>query len=145
MPPEGMVHALETIHALLAPDGILIDLHPDGQPPPFEISIAGQSCFLGYMQESDDFVEYAQAEAALAQVVQRGLFKVEEQGAFPFIIRADSFEELHAHLMENWSDAVIPDEIGLRAQELSLLKGQIEYAQLIEMARIARLRKISQV
>ncbi len=143
MAPEGMVHALETIHALLETQGILIDLHPSGQPPPFEAWIAGQSHLLGYMQETDNFVEYFQAAAALKEVVQRGLFVVDRQQSFVFITRAGSFEELQDYLLENWSDAVIPDEIGNLARELSISTGQIDSAQLTQETLIARLRKIN--
>jgi len=145
MASEGMVHALEIIHTLLARDGCLIDLHPDGQPPPFVAWIGGQSYLFGRLQESDDFIEYAQADAALAEAIRRGWFEVERQASFSFITHGDSAAELFAFLNENWTDAVIADEVGERAQELSLLYGPISSVQMSEQTRIARLRKISRV
>lgn len=138
------MHALEIIHALLKPDGSLIDIHPSGQPPPIEACIAGPPHLLGYLQETDDFIEYAQANAALAEIIQRGLFTVEQQGEFVFFTRTGSVEELHVYLMDKWSDAVIPAEIEIRARELSLSVGQISSVQLGEQVLITRLRKISQ-
>ena len=145
MAPEGMVHALEIIHTLLEPGGYLIDIHPSGQPPPIEVCIADRLHRLGYLQETDNFIEYGQASAALVEVIQRGLFVVEQQGAFIFITRAGSLDELHTFLTENWTDSLLPAEVELRAGELSLSTGQISSAQLIEEVLIARLRKISRV
>jgi hypothetical protein len=145
MAPEGMVHALEMIHALLRPDGHLIDIHPNSQPPPIEAGIADQLHHLGYLQETDDFIEYGQASAALAEVTRRGLFALEQQGTFIFITRASSVDELHNFLSENWGDAVFPAEVERRAGELSCSIGQIANVRLIEQVLIARLRKISQL
>ena len=139
------MHALETLHALLEPDGCLIDLHPSGQPPPIEAWIAGLPHLLGYMQETDDFIEYAQAATALAEIIQSGLFELEQQGAFMFVTRADSVEELHAFLNENWSDAVLPAEIEIQADRLSLSTGPIASVQLCQQVHITRLRKTSPV
>jgi hypothetical protein len=145
MAPEGMVHALEIIHTLLEPGGYLIDIHPSGQPPPIEVCISDRIHRLGYLQETDDFIEYGQASAALGAVIQLGLFVVERQEAFTFITRASSVGELHIFLTENWTDGIFPAEIELQASELSLSTGQISSAQLIEEVLIARLRKISQI
>jgi hypothetical protein len=143
MAPEGMVHALEIIHSLLETDGCLIDIHPNGQPPPIEAGIAGQLHLLGYLQETDDFIEYGQASAALAEVIRRGLFIVEQQGTFIFIIRAASVDELHNFLDESWSDSIFPDEVDRQAGELSQSVGEISSAQLTEQVLVARLRKIN--
>jgi hypothetical protein len=144
MAAEGMVHALEIIHMLLAPDGCLVDIHPDGQPPPIEACIADQIHHLGYLQETDNFIEYGQASAALAEATRRGLFVVEQQGTFIFITRAASVDELHTFLNESWGDAIFPAEVERQARELSQSTGEISSALLTEQALIARLRKISQ-
>jgi hypothetical protein len=143
MAPEGMVHALEIIHTLLEPEGCLIDIHPTGQPPPIEACLAGQLYRLGYLQETDDFIEYGQASAALAEVTQRGLFVAEQLDTFIFITRADSLDELHTYLTENWSDSIFPAELELQAEQLSPSTGRVSSVQLTEQVRIARLRKIS--
>jgi hypothetical protein len=145
MAPEGMVHALELIHTLLKPDGCLIDIHPNGPPMPIEACIAGQFHRLGYLQETDDFIEYGQASAALLEVIQRGLFVVEQQGRFIFITRADSVDELHTFLTENWTDGIFPAEVDLQARELGFSTGQISSAQLTVETLIARMKKINQV
>jgi len=144
MAPEGMVHALEIIHTLLVPDGCLIDIHPSGQPPSIEACIADQHHLLGYLQETDDFIEYGQANAALAELIQRRLFVVEQKRTFIFITRAGSLDELHRFLDENWSDSIFPAEVELQARQLTLSSGPISSVQLVESVLITRLRKISQ-
>jgi hypothetical protein len=144
MAPEGMVHALEIIHTLLASDGRLIDIHPDSQPP-IQATIAGQLHQLGYLQETDNFIEYGQASAALAESIQRGLFVEEQRRTFIFIVRAGSLDELHIFLNENWSDSIIPVEVELQAEALSHSTGEISSTQLSEQVLITRLRRISPV
>jgi hypothetical protein len=141
MAPEGMVHALEIIYDLLEPGGCLIDIHPNGQPPSIEAGIAGQLHLLGYLQETDDFSEYGQASAALAEVTRRGLFTLERQGTFIFIIRAASLDELHNFLNESWSDSIFPDQVERQAGELIQSVGEISAALLTEQVLVARLRK----
>ena len=105
-----MVHALEQIAGLLKPAGILIDIHPSQQPPQIEVTAAEERFPAGTLQESDDFVEYEQADRALAQVQSLGLFSLEEAGEFTFTIHAPSLDELRNDLAENWKDAIIPQE-----------------------------------
>jgi len=138
-----MVHALEIIHELLSPDGYLIELHPDGQPPPIEASIADRFYLLDHLQETDNFIEYAQASAALAEAVRRDLFVLESQSSYKFITRTDTVQEMLTFLAENWSDSIFPDQVGINAQELIVTVGQIAFIQLIETALITRLRKNS--
>lgn len=118
MAPESMVHALEQIHALLVPGGLLIDIHPNGEPVAFFLSINERNEFIGYMQESDDYIEYRQADEAIAAVLDNGLFELGKSEEFEFRTYADAFEELDGFLAENWSDAVITDEVLASAKRL---------------------------
>jgi hypothetical protein len=118
MEPESMVHALEQIHNLLKPDGYLIDIHPNGEPVEFILPLEDGEHFIGHMQETDDYIEYFQASDALETVIAAGLFQVVETGEFEFLNHADSFDELKNHLDENWSDAVITDEVIASARRL---------------------------
>ncbi len=105
-----MVHALEKVARLLRPDGILIDIHPSQQPPQIEVNTAEERFAAGTLQESDDFVEYEQADRALAQVQSQGLFSLEAVNSFIFTIHAPSLDELRNFLAENWKDAILPQE-----------------------------------
>lgn len=107
-----MVHALEIVHRWLKPDGRLIDIHPTGEPPLIEVYHAGKAVLAGQLQETDDFIEYAQASEALEQVVERGLFKLDCRKTFSFATYAEDVSELVRYLSEEWSDGyLLPETI----------------------------------
>lgn len=118
MAPEGMVHALEIIHRLLKPGGRLIDIHPSGEPPPVYVRSDDQEELAGLLQETDDFLEYPQAEAALAEAIARGWFSQTSQASFIFSTYAGNIAELKDFLMSTWSDVIIIDELIHRAEAL---------------------------
>ena len=111
MAPESMVHALEQIHAMLVPDGALIDIHPNSEPVEFHYPLQCGDRLLGYLEESDDYLEYRQADKAVESIVARGLFRMDSVEEFEFRTYADKFDELKGFLEENWSDAIIPAEV----------------------------------
>lgn len=139
-----MVHALELVHSLLLPGGVLVDIHPTGQPSAIEISVGGVRHHLGEMQEADDFIEYFQADDALLQVMQSGLFTRARRAEFIFLDHASTLEELRSYLLDNWSDSVWPDEVTRRAQEISPPSQSSEIpATLVEYVSISRLQQMS--
>jgi len=143
MPPEGMVHALEIVRQSLIEGGALVDIHPTGQPPLVKVEIGKQTFLVGYIEESDDFVEYAQADAALRQAVASGWFNLEKRGAFLFKTYATSVDELKAHLEATWSDAIFALNDQQRAKELLEMAVAHPYERrlaLNEQIRILRLR-----
>jgi hypothetical protein len=140
MEPAGMVHALEKIHELLQPDGRLIDIHPSGEPPPIEVCIGQRATVVGWMKETDDFIEYAQASAALSQAVECGWFDVERKGVFEYVTQADSVSDLRDYLAKEWKDAILDEAVAVRAEQLL---GTVEHDKGLivrEPIRIARLR-----
>ena len=139
MEAESMVHALEQIHELLKPGGNLIDIHPDGEPIEFILPLDGREQLIGYMQETDDYIEYRQADEAIQMAISKGLFEVVKTGEFEFRTHADSFDELKAFLDENWSDAVITDEVIANARRLEKEHGK-QMLFLREQTRIGLLR-----
>jgi SAM-dependent methyltransferase len=120
MEPEGMVHALEEIHRVTRPAGILIEIHPALEFPVLEVRSNGELSFSendpGFDWEEDS----RHAEAAVATVVGRGLFVLEERRRFEFRIHASSLDELRDH----WTvaDAYITEEkeetLARRAEEM---------------------------
>lgn len=135
-----MVHALEKIYELLQPDGALIDIHPTGEPPPIEVRIGDQVTCVGWLKESDDFIEYGQADAALAQVVERGLFNVERESTFLYATYAGSVSELREYLAREWKDAILDEASAARAEELLSTSEPDHELALRERIRIARLQ-----
>ena len=127
-----MVHALEQIHKLLkpfdkaqdGPGGYLIDIHPNGELVEFILPLEDGEQFIGYMQETDDYIEYHQANDALESSVSAGLFQVMKSGEFEFLTHADSFNELKTYLEDNWSDSVITDDVIASARRLEEKHGK---------------------
>lgn len=112
-----MVHALEIIHQSLRRHGRLIDIHPVGEPSPIEIRIGEHKVLAGWLTETDDFVEYKQADDALAQAIRRRWFRVERGTTFPFITHADSLSELREYLVKEWKDAILDDATARKVEE----------------------------
>ena len=137
-----MVHALEKIHQLLEPEGRLMDIHPTGDPPPIGVRIGQQTMAVGWMKETDDFIEYAQASEALAQVIRRGLFAVEREGTFEFVTYADSVSEWREYLAKEWKDAILDAVVAAKAEELLSVPGPDRELILREQVRIARLKPL---
>ncbi len=128
-----MVHALERVHRLIAPGGVLIDIHPLGDDPPLRVN--GQR--VGVVKETDDFVEYRQASAALSEVIERGLFAIERAATFVALTHADSLPELLAFLAEEWTDAVLEDDLRWRIE--ALMPGEIVIEDAVSMTRLRRI------
>jgi hypothetical protein len=120
MEPEGMVHALEEIHRMTRPAGTLIEIHPALEFPFLEVRSNGELLF----SENDPGFDYEEdsrhAEAAVATVVGRGLFVLDERRRFELRSHASSLKELRDH----WAvaDAYDPEEkeeaLARRAEEM---------------------------
>lgn len=138
------MHALELLHDLLNPDGRLIDIHPTPQPPVLEVQRGGQRYFAGWLQETDNFIEHIQADEAIEQVLARGLFEIESQGQFLFVVHTAGLDELLAYFAADWQDALIDAHTRARIGELyrSLSAPGQEAPELLlnEWVHIARLR-----
>lgn len=122
MEPESMVHALETIHGLLKPDGFLIDLRPKGIPAEFWGQRGNTAKLLGQIDETDGFIEYRHAAWAMEQAVDKKLFRLQASGEYDFSIHADAFEELKAYLTLKWTDAIVHPDIESKALEMNAEK-----------------------
>ncbi len=121
MAPEGMVHALEIIHSLLHEDGRLIDIHPLGERSVVYALDGDNRYLLGVIEEEDDYIEYRQANMAVDEVIQRGLFTLVQKESFTFSTFASSLEDLREHLAEAWNDAIIEEKVWQNAGRLPFL------------------------
>lgn len=102
-----MVHALEILHGLLKKDGILIDIHPSGEQPILEVVIGEYRQLMGYLHESDNFIEYAQANQAIESAIQQGLFHRQRQITFIFETVAASLADFQEYLDSKYTDAIL--------------------------------------
>ena len=142
MARAGMVHALEKIHRLLAPDGYLIDIHPMPEPTAIEVRVGARTTPAGWLDDHEDYGDYEAAEEALARVVRSGLFVVEREGAFAMITHADTITELRDYVAEEWEEARIDDLTVARAEELLSTPERDKEAILRESVRIACLKPV---
>ena len=96
-----MVHALEEIHRLLKPDGFLIDIHPVAEHSSIEIHQNGKINPVGHLEVDQWCVDFREADKALTEIVQRGMFTVEQKSIFDALTYYDSAEEMGAALKES--------------------------------------------
>jgi hypothetical protein len=132
-----MVHALEITHDVLKTGGLLIDIHPSGEPPLIEVHVGEEVQVAGQLEETNNFAEYFQADDALADVTSRGLFRLEREGRFMHILHASTIKALANFLEEEWSDSILREETIKRAAELMGEPGEDREIVLLESVRIA--------
>ena len=93
-----MVHALEEIHRLLKPAGTLIDIHPVAVSSPIEIHQGEKIELVGNLTIRQWCTDFQQADNALAEIAQKGLFIVEQAEVFDSLIYYGSVEEMRMSL-----------------------------------------------
>lgn len=113
MPIEGMVHALHRAHGLLVPGGCLVDLHPT----PADAFVEVGAVAIGPLSADEARRRHAAAEAALATVVNEGLFAVDGVREFPFHTYGESIAALRGHVHATWRDSRIDDALASRAHD----------------------------
>ena len=142
-----MVHALEEVQRLLKSDGCLIDIQPLIEAPLLKI-YQGSSVIFVEPDPSYDYEEdLRQANAALTQVIQRGLFVIEERSEFDFLTHGSSAQELLAFWGKASADDNISEdpaeqrikEVYARVEEIRQAAGEGAEVALHERARILQL------
>jgi len=143
-----MVHALQETQRLLTFNGCLIDIQPLIEAPLIEV-YQGNSIVLVEPDPSYDYEEdLRQAEAALTQVIQRGLFGIEARSEFDFLTHGSSAPELRALWAKTGADGNSPEEdpteqsineVYRRVEEIRQAAGQGAEVALHERARVIRL------
>lgn len=138
MAAEGMVHALEKIHRLLRSDGRLIDLHPNGQPPPIIVRLKDEQHTAGWVREGSDYVKYGQADDALNEVLGRNLYRLEANEEIALTTHCDTLADLREYLAHEWSDAYVEDLVALQIESLTSSPESDQELLLHEVVKIAR-------
>jgi len=151
MPHERMVHALEDIHRLLKPEGTLIDIHPRTVREPIEVIQADQVLFSEAPPDHDeDWDDYRKTEAALRQVVERGLYVPEGSRDIVFSIYGSSVKELNDFRADSSAYWDVPKDPGVAARTEEFYAGVDEIMRAAgreaeianrEAARISSFRK----
>ncbi len=103
-----MVHALTLAHSLLAPGGLLLNVHDLPIPHVIEVHAGGKEIKAGWLMDSSDFNDEREALNALSEVVEMGQYVLEDEREFDFKVHADNLAELQDMLAEGWQSAVLP-------------------------------------
>jgi len=132
-----MVHALEEVHRLLKPDGCLIEIHPILVNPLVKVFAGSTALFAGPYPGFDYQEDLRQAENALLQSVQGGLFTLQRSREFDFLTYGSSITELQ----DFWEEPAESREAELYTQveEVMQAAGQGVKVALHEKARISKL------
>ncbi|MGD2027956.1 MAG: hypothetical protein PVI99_09080 [Anaerolineales bacterium] len=145
-----MVHALEEIRWMLISDGCLVEIHP-----------VPEWLFLGAIQRGNILSSepkpmiYTQdiidAKEAVAEVVARGLFVIEESDEFDFLTYASSVDEFRSYWTKlNAYDDRPEDETFLQQEEEQFARfhgvlqdaGEGSEIFIHEKGKISRLRPV---
>jgi SAM-dependent methyltransferase len=102
-----MVHALDEVRRVLAPDGILIDLRPLADNWRVEVVSLREVKRTGRVEDlpvqtNGDVA----ANAAIQEAEKRGWFKREQDELFPFFYSWDTPSEMEEFVDDDWSDFV---------------------------------------
>ena len=111
-----MVHALEEIRRVLAPDGTLIDLRPLADNWRVEVVSLREVKRTGRVEDLPEQTggDLA-ANTAMQEVEKRGWFKREQDELFPFFYSWDTPSEMEEFVDDDWQDFVGLDEDTRRA------------------------------
>lgn len=137
-----MVDALCLTRLWLKGDGRLIDLRPAETIPELLVGSDAHADVVGVLTvEAERHERHAAADRALADVLNRHLFVLEEVRAFTFLRYADSAEELRDYIAGNWQQTRLDDATCLRtAAALSARPGARLWLR--ERVAIRRLRPV---
>jgi hypothetical protein len=84
------------------------------------VRVGADSYLAGWLQETDDYIEYVQADEAIAQAITNDWFALERQDIFSFTFHAETIDALADYLDETSEDAILDDMIIMRAHDLML-------------------------
>ncbi|MFC2037021.1 hypothetical protein ACFLYD_03485 [Chloroflexota bacterium] len=146
-----MVHALEETRRLLKLDGVLVNILPVPEGYFIEVHHDGRILFAERKREtlSEDVLR---AEAAIKQVLDRGLFVIDQKAEFDFRTYGSSVSEVRAYWEEQnaceeepKANDILAREEYLYAQVEEILDELGEGAEVAirERVRIARLSPVT--
>ena len=147
----GMVHALGEAHRLLRPTGKLIDIHPLPSAPILAVFCQGKQVFSEECP-SQGGESYRQADRAIEDAIQKGLFAQGESILVDFLIHAPSAAELDSYLTTANAFAEEPRDVERelrwadlidRADKARLVETPGAEAVLMDKARITSLRPLA--
>lgn len=140
-----MVHALNEIHRVLVPDGLLIDLRPMLDEWPVEVVSLREVRKTGRMDDDPSGVaDDEAANQAVAYAEEQHWFKREAEESFAYVYSWDTPKEMEESLTEDWHNLVSLDEAGWKATRSAwaLADGDARVRLKVKML-IARWKKLA--
>ena len=111
-----MVHALSEVWRTLIPGGLLLDIRPFLPFRPLEVIQGEQARDLGRLEEAEFDPGDAAADEAVARVMRRGLFTLEEANSFFYASYWDSVAEMRDYLRDWYDVARLPRSLAGEAR-----------------------------
>jgi hypothetical protein len=105
-----MVHALEKIHGLLQPGGLVLDIHDMPGTTRFMVQRGQIFDCVGRQLSRVDFEKLHWADQALAQVVDDGWFHQKTVHVFDYSLHLDSLMAFEGWLGEQWDTSYLAGE-----------------------------------
>jgi len=106
-----MVHALEEIHRVLAPHGVLIDLRPLEDRWPVEVVSSRSSIETGRLLDDPEYrADDEAASRAMLEAEKRGLYAREAEERFPYFYSWDRPSEMKEFMETEWEGIERLDE-----------------------------------
>jgi hypothetical protein len=138
------VRALKRVHGWLRPGGVLLDLHPEPQPPRIDVALGGLAFeHLGRIDTSALIANIHAARASLAAVVEQQLFGCEDALVFDFVSHFASVDDWLHHRQQERATGRIDPLVIERAREVLSAHPSAEL-RVTERERATRLRRASQ-
>ena len=110
-----MVHALRRVHGMLAPRGVVVDLHPTSDAA---VILVGDDP-AGIVVSAAGSRRHQDATDAIAIAVSERLYRRDDAVEFDFSTSADSIEELRDFILANWRDTAIAGDVIERGRALA--------------------------
>jgi hypothetical protein len=125
VPAEGVVNALRTIHAALAPGGLVVDTQPVSPDPP----VAASSGELGRLDMREWGRTIELIDDRFETAIREGLFAVDKQRSF---IVTEAFDDAAEMLttVRDWRGTRIPTEL---EQRVARARGPVHVHQDIRL------------
>jgi SAM-dependent methyltransferase len=126
MTHRGMVHALEEIHRVLTPRGVLADLRPSRWADsrdrravlPRVYGVAnGEEILVGRL-EKENLADHLAADRAVQWVLRRGFFTLQSTETFPFRFYFRTLAVLDDYLSTYWTNSTLSESTRRRLQSL---------------------------
>jgi hypothetical protein len=138
-----MVHALQEIWRTLKPGALLLDLRPFLPFGPLELVVGGEAQTLGRLDEAPYDPGDPAADEALAEIMRRGFFTLEETGSFHYAGYWDAVSELREYL-EDWQDvARLPRRLAGQAHKALRQSGRRGRLRLKTYMIFNRMRRVA--